>query len=336
MGLPMTSQDTVLDTLVPIEGSKPSMGTLSTPRDTQALMPAEDRDLVVDGLQTPLDNQAHIMQRHPLEDTTPHPMGSQDRAQEEDSNPRMISHLTATDTRALDTDHRLQGPGQPDVGGPVAVRPATAKDTLNIQVDNLAQPVTGLDPVPHTNHGSTHDQSGHGSGHSGTHRGQQAQHGHSEHSQGHSGSHASGRQGSSHGRSADTSRQSGSHHAETSSRGHHASSHGQSGSSSRGRQQSPHEQSPDSHRHSGTGHGPSSSGSKTTRHRGSSSSQASDSKAGRPKSSHVGFRGTPLYGEDFSRSNTSDSYINPVIYGQSSDSLKQLGFCQSQQHYYYE
>ncbi|ELK36276.1 Filaggrin [Myotis davidii] len=153
MGLPMTSPDTVLDTLVPIEGSKPSMGTLTTPRDTQTLMPEEDRDLVMDGLQTPPDNQARIMPRHPPRDTTPHPMGSQDRAQEEDHNPSMSSHLTAADTRALDTDHRPRDPGQPDKGAPVAVRPATAKDSLHIQVDNLAQPMTGLDPVPHTTMG---------------------------------------------------------------------------------------------------------------------------------------------------------------------------------------
>ncbi|KAK1329023.1 hypothetical protein QTO34_011194 [Cnephaeus nilssonii] len=147
MGLPMPSHETVLDTLVPNAGRQPSMDTPRTPRDTQTLMPAQDRDLDGDGLRTPLDNQAHIMQRLPLEDTTAHPMGSQDRAQEEDNNPSMSNQLTATDTRALDVDHQLLGPAQPDIRDPVAVRTATAKDSLAIQVDNLALPMRGLGTV---------------------------------------------------------------------------------------------------------------------------------------------------------------------------------------------
>ncbi|KAK1329024.1 hypothetical protein QTO34_011195 [Cnephaeus nilssonii] len=118
----------------------------------------------MDGLRTPLDNQAHIMQRLPLEDTTAHPMGSQDRAQEEDNNPSMSSHLTATDTRALDVDHQLLGTAQPDIGDPVAVRPETAKDTLAIQVDNLALPMRGLDQfetAPWSTHAQSRDSSRH-------------------------------------------------------------------------------------------------------------------------------------------------------------------------------
>nr|KAF6304809.1 hypothetical protein mPipKuh1_009262 [Pipistrellus kuhlii] len=143
MGLAMASHETVLHTLAPMEGTEPSMGTLRTPRDTQTLMQEQARDIVIDAPQTPLG----IMQTHPLGVPTAHPVGRPDRAQEEDTSPSMASPLTATHTRALDMDNQLLGPGPPHVGDPPAVRPATAKDTLAIQVDSLALPMTGLDPL---------------------------------------------------------------------------------------------------------------------------------------------------------------------------------------------
>nr|KAF6304808.1 hypothetical protein mPipKuh1_009261 [Pipistrellus kuhlii] len=147
MGLAMASHETVLHTLAPMEGTEHSMGTLTTPRDTQTLMQEQARDIVIDGPQTPLDSQSRIMQTHPLRDSTAQPVVPLDRAQEEDTSPSMASPLTATHTRALDVDNQLLGPGPPHVGDPPAVRPATAKGTLAIQVDSLARPMIGLDPL---------------------------------------------------------------------------------------------------------------------------------------------------------------------------------------------
>lgn len=101
MGLPMASQELALDNLGPIEVRQPSMGHLSLSMDIQTQVGIEDRDLAWAD-QTALDNRALIGQRQPLEDTTCHPRGSQDRAQEEDKHPGMSSHLTA---RHLGTGH---------------------------------------------------------------------------------------------------------------------------------------------------------------------------------------------------------------------------------------
>nr|XP_023497818.1 filaggrin-like [Equus caballus] len=50
---------------------------------------------------------------------------------------------------------------------------------------------------------------------------------------------------------------------------------------------------------------------------------------------HAGSRGRSEPGE-FIRYNITGSYIHPGTYGHSSDTSKQLGFCQSQKYYYYE
>ena len=153
VSLPMTGQETALDTLVPIKGREPLVATPSMPRNSRTLVPEGDKDLLMDSLPTALDNQALNKQTHPLEDTASQPMGSQGRAQEEDENHDMSTHQTAPDTQPLDTHHRLPDPEHPASREPVVLGPVTVKGSLRIQVDPLPPPMRGLGPVQGTNVG---------------------------------------------------------------------------------------------------------------------------------------------------------------------------------------
>ena len=111
------------------------MDTLSLVMGTQTLVPGGDKDLVMDTLQIPLDNQGLMVESHPLGDTRTPTMDSQHRAQEEDENPSVSSQLTDPDAQALNMDNSPLDPGQADIRDPAGVWPAAVKDIQKTQVE---------------------------------------------------------------------------------------------------------------------------------------------------------------------------------------------------------
>ncbi|KAK1329026.1 hypothetical protein QTO34_011197 [Cnephaeus nilssonii] len=117
MGLPMPSHETVLDTLVPTRADSPAW----TLEDTQGHSDSDASTRQGSRRGRSADTSRQSGSHHAETSSRGHhgsSHGQSGSTQEEDNNPSMSSHLTKTDTRALDVDHQLLGPAQPDIGDP--------------------------------------------------------------------------------------------------------------------------------------------------------------------------------------------------------------------------